>query len=68
MNQQKKPLKDNASTYGFIFYGMALLLWAIYDMVVNDAFNWQLPILLLGLAIYLWTKFIFEQKKAKGNS
>nr|WP_154706044.1 hypothetical protein [Planococcus salinarum] len=44
---------------------MALLLWTIYDLAVNDVFNWQLPVLLLGLAIYLWTKFIFEQKKAR---
>ncbi|WP_203333862.1 hypothetical protein [Planococcus beigongshangi] len=68
MNQKKKVLKDNASIYGFIFYFAALLLWAIYDFFVNDTIGLQLPILFIGFALFLWTKFFYQQKKAKESS
>lgn len=68
MERKKKILKDNASIYGFLFYGAALLVWSIYDFFVNDIFGWQFPILFIGFAIFLWTKFFYQQKKAKESS
>ena len=68
MDQKKKILKDNAAIYAFLFYGAALLVWSIYDIFVNDIFGWQFPILFIGFAIFLWTKFFYQQKKAKETS
>lgn len=68
MSQKKQILKDNSFIYGFLFYGVALLVWFIYDFFVNDMIGLQLPILFIGFAIFLWTKFFYQQKKAKESS
>lgn len=68
MDQKKKPPIDNAYFYGFLFYSTVLLLWSIYDFVVNDVIGFQLPILFIGFALFLWTKFFYLQKKAKESS
>lgn len=68
MNQKKKILRDNSFTYGFLFYSVALLAWFIYDFFVNDIIGLQLPILFIGFAIFLWSKFFYQQKKAKESS
>lgn len=51
----------------FAFYALALLIWSIYDLVVNDKFGLQMPILLIGLAIYLWVKVVRQQKIIKAS-
>ncbi|UJF25512.1 hypothetical protein [Planococcus sp. 107-1] len=65
MDRTKKEQKDHASTYGFLFYSGALLLWSIYDFFVNDITGWQMPILFVGLALYLWSKVFYQQKRVK---
>lgn len=68
MERKKKMLKDNAAIYGFLFYGAALFAWSVYDFFANDIIGWQFPILFIGFAIFLWTKFFNYQKKAKDFS
>ncbi|MGL3067057.1 MULTISPECIES: hypothetical protein [Planococcus] len=62
---KRKQKKERSSTYGFLFYSVALFVWALYDFVLNDKTGWQMPILLIGLAIYLWSKVFYHQQLVK---
>lgn len=62
---KRKQKKENSSTYGFLFYSVALFVWSIYDFVINDKMGWQMPIFLIGLAIYLWVKVFYHQQLVK---
>lgn len=66
----KKPQnvpQDWSSTIGFLFYSGALFIWSIYDFIVTDRVGWQMPILFIGLAIYLWSKVFKYQKSVKAS-
>ena len=43
----------------FIFYVIALLIWSAYDLVTTGDTGWQMTILLVGAAIFWWSKVIF---------
>ncbi|KAA0956039.1 hypothetical protein FQ085_14400 [Planococcus sp. ANT_H30] len=62
---KRKQKKERSSTYGFLFYSVALFVWSLYDFVLNDKTGWQMPILLIGLAIYLWSKVFYHQQLVK---
>lgn len=66
MNGRQRK-KDNASLYGFLFYSGALLIWTIYDFFRNDEVGLQVPIMFIGLAVYLWTKVLYHQKLVKAS-
>ena len=50
---KRKQKKERSSTYGFLFYSVALFVWALYDFVLNDKTGWQMPILHLVLEVLL---------------
>lgn len=62
---KKKNQKDNSATYGFLFYSTALLVWSIYDFFINDKTGWQMPIALIGIGIYLWSKVFYQQQRVR---
>lgn len=67
MTRTKHVSKDWSSTIGFLFYSGALFIWSIYDFIVTDKIGWQMPILFIGLAIYLWSKVFKYQKSVKAS-
>ncbi|KYG60041.1 MULTISPECIES: hypothetical protein [Planococcus] len=64
LSSNKKP-QDKSTTFGFLFYFLALLGWSIYDFFITGTTGWQVPILFLGFAIYLWSKVFYQQRKIK---
>lgn len=71
--KKKKNQKDKSSAYGFLFYSAALFVWSIYDFFINDRTGWQMPIVFIGISIYLWSKVFYQQQRVKksleiGNS
>lgn len=47
---------------GFRFYTAALLTWAIYDFITVGELGWQMTILLIGTAIFWWSRTILYKK------
>lgn len=67
MTGKKNDQKDWSSTIGFLFYSGALLIWSIYDFIAADQIGWQMPILFIGLALFLWLKVYKHQKSVKAS-
>lgn len=42
----------------FIFYTIALLIWATYDFIITGNLDWQVTILLIGTAIFWWSRVV----------
>lgn len=64
MLEQKTP-QNKSTDYAFFFYSGALLIWSLYDLFINDKIGVQMPILFIGLSLFLWTKVYYHQKKIK---
>ncbi|WP_343032924.1 hypothetical protein [Virgibacillus doumboii] len=60
-----------AARNAFMFYTAALLIWAIYDFITTGKLGWQMTILLVGTAVFWWSRSILykqtetEEEKVK---
>jgi hypothetical protein len=45
-----------------MFYTTALLIWSLYDFFAKGETGWQFTILLIGNAIFLWSKVVYNRK------
>lgn len=48
----------NSARNAFIFYTIALLIWAAYDFILTGNLSWQVTILLIGTAIFWWSRVV----------
>lgn len=53
---------EKSAKYAFMFYTTALLIWSLYDFFVKGETGWQFTILLIGNAIFLWSKVVYNRK------
>jgi RsiW-degrading membrane proteinase PrsW (M82 family) len=58
---EKYENKQAAKT-SFLFYTMALLIWTLYDLIKNGERGLQFLILMIGTAIFFWTRVYYKRK------
>lgn len=52
----------------FLFYVVALLIWGVYDFVTTGDAGWQMTILLVGAAIFWWSRLIlYKDAETEGK-
>lgn len=61
-DEMEKYQSDKSAKYGFIFYNIALLFWSLYDFFITGDSGWQMTILLIGSAIYFWSRVVYNRK------
>lgn len=64
-DEMEKYQSDQSAKYGFIFYTVALLVWSLYSFFTNGDSGWQMTILLIGCAVYFWSRVILNRKMNK---
>ncbi|AKP47260.1 MULTISPECIES: hypothetical protein [Bacillus] len=64
-DEMEKYQSDQSAKYGFIFYTVALLIWSLYSFFTNGDSGWQMTILLIGCAVYFWSRVVFNRKMNK---
>ncbi|OBA05151.1 hypothetical protein A9P44_15255 [Paenibacillus polymyxa] len=64
-DEMEKYQSDQSAKFGFVFYTVALLSWSLYDFFTKDDSGWQMPILLIGCAVYFWTRVVYYRKMNK---
>jgi len=64
-DEMEKYQSDQSAKYGFIFYTVALLIWSLYSFFTNGDSGWQMTILLIGCAVYFWSRVILNRKMNK---
>lgn len=62
MDEMEKYQSGNAARFLYGFYTIVLLIWAIIDYVKLGDAGWQLSIVLVGSAIYLWILVYYKKK------
>ncbi|MCG7406321.1 hypothetical protein MH117_02750 [Paenibacillus sp. ACRRX] len=53
---------EKSTKNGFIFYTVALLGWALFDMFTKGTPGVQMTFLLIGCAIYFWSRVAYHNK------
>ncbi|MDU4694837.1 MAG: hypothetical protein E6Y08_03405 [Paenibacillus sp.] len=61
-DEMEQYQNEKSTKYGFIFYTIALLAWSLYDFVIKGEAGWQLTILLIGCAVYFWSRVVYNRK------
>ena len=61
-NEKEKSHDLKAARNSFMFYTIALLIWAFVSFINTGDFGWQMTILLIGTAIYWWSKVVLGKK------
>jgi hypothetical protein len=64
-DEMERYQSDQSAKYGFIFYTIALLAWSLYDFFVTGDSGWQMTILLVGSAVYFWSRVVYSRKMNK---
>ncbi|MDR6999660.1 hypothetical protein [Neobacillus niacini] len=61
-DEMEKYQSDQSAKYGFIFYTIALLIWSAYDFYAKGNSGLQFTILLIGNAVYLYSRVVYNRK------
>ena len=61
-DEMEKYQNVQSAKYGFIFYTIALLIWSSYDFIIKGDSGWQMTILLIGCAVYFWSRVVYNRK------
>jgi hypothetical protein len=61
-DEMERYQNDQSAKYGFIFYTISLLIWSLYDFFVKGNSGWQFTILLIGCAVYFWSRVVYNRK------
>ena len=64
--EQNHNLKSARNT--FMFYTVALLIWAVYDFINTGDSGWQMTILLVGTAVFFWSRVVlYKNTETEGR-
>lgn len=58
--EQRHNLKSARNA--FMFYAVALFVWAIYDFIDTGNVNWQLTIFTVGMLVFSWSKIVLNKQ------
>lgn len=61
-DEMERSHNDKSAKNAYVFYTIALLVWALYDLVNKGNSGFQFTILLVGNAIFLWTRVYFKRR------
>ncbi|MEH7107833.1 hypothetical protein [Bacillus sp. JJ1764] len=61
-DEMEKYQSDQSAKYGFIFYTLSLLIWSLYELFSKGNSGWQFTILLIGSAVYFWSRVVYSKK------
>lgn len=61
-DEMEKSHNLKSARNAFMFYTAALLIWAFYDFITTGDYGWQMTILLVGTAIFWWSRTILYKK------
>lgn len=61
-DEMERYHNDKSAKNAFVFYTIALLVWALYDLANKGNSGLQFTILLIGNAIFLWTRVYFKRR------
>jgi hypothetical protein len=64
-DEMEKYHSDQSAKYGFIFYTIALLVWSLFDFLVKGDSGWEMVVLLVGCAVYFWSRVVYNSKVNK---
>jgi hypothetical protein len=64
-DEMEKYQSDQSAKYGFLFYTLALLVWSLYDFFVKGDSGWQMVVLLVGCAVYFWSRVVYNRRMNK---
>ncbi|MBV6713553.1 hypothetical protein KV564_07795 [Paenibacillus chitinolyticus] len=61
-DEMERYQTDKSAKIAFIFYTTALLVWGLYNFFSTGKTGWEFTILLLGNAIFLWSRVVYRRK------
>ncbi|SMG23538.1 hypothetical protein [Paenibacillus aquistagni] len=61
-DEMEKYQNEKSAKNAFMFYTTALLIWSLYDFFAKGEAGWQSTILLIGSAIFFWTRVVYNRK------
>ncbi|AKF93455.1 hypothetical protein ABE137_01475 [Brevibacillus laterosporus] len=61
-DEMEKSHNEKSARNTFMFYTVALLIWSLYDLVKTGSAGIQFTILLIGTAIFYWTRVYLHRK------
>ncbi|QOS97912.1 hypothetical protein JNUCC42_15335 [Brevibacterium sp. JNUCC-42] len=61
-DEMEKSHNEKSAKNTFMFYTVALLIWSLYDFFKSGNTGLQFTILLIGTAIFFWTRVYLNRK------
>ncbi|RLQ93862.1 hypothetical protein [Falsibacillus albus] len=61
-DEMEKAHNDKSAKNAFLFYTAALLIWSMYDLFTKGKTGWEFTVLLIGNAIFFWTRVAYDRK------
>ncbi|WP_179281030.1 hypothetical protein [Paenibacillus sp. XY044] len=58
--EQYHTMKSAKNAY--IFFTAALLVWSLVNLISTGKTGWEFSILLIGNAVFWWTRVIYKRK------
>lgn len=62
VDEMERFQNEKSAVYAFVFYDLALLIWALFDFFSKGELGLQFTILLAGNVIFLGSKLICNRK------
>lgn len=61
-DEMEQYQNDKSAKNAFTFFTIALLAWSLIDFFMTGKTGWQFTILLIGNAIFLWSRVYYKRK------
>ncbi|WP_036696308.1 hypothetical protein [Paenibacillus taiwanensis] len=61
-DEMEQFYNEKSTKNGFLFYTAALLGWALYDFFTKGTPGLQMTLLLIGCAVYFWSRVSYNYK------
>ncbi|WP_410717658.1 hypothetical protein [Brevibacillus sp. SIMBA_040] len=61
-DEMEQHQNDKSAKNAYIFFNLALLTWSLINFFSKGKTGWEFSILLIGNAIFLWTRVYFKRK------
>lgn len=61
-DEMEKYENKQAAKNSFLFYTAALLIWTLYDFITTGQRGIEFLILMIGVAIFFWTRVYYKRK------
>lgn len=62
VDEMERFQNEKSAVYAFMFYDMALLIWALFDFFSRGELGLQFTILLAGNVIFFGSRLMYNKK------